>query len=76
MDGGKTIQIFLDSGLIHHMTISRIPILLGEGIPLFAGGPASARRKLEHISSQSYSNGVVISKYDVVFDDNSDSATS
>jgi dihydrofolate reductase len=33
IDGGKTIQGFLQAGLIHEMTIT---ILLGEGIPLFA----------------------------------------
>lgn len=35
VDGGLTIQSFLNLGLIDEMTITRIPILLGEGIPLF-----------------------------------------
>lgn len=35
IDGGKTIQSFLREGLIDEMIITRIPILLGSGIPLF-----------------------------------------
>ena len=37
IDGGKTIQSFLALGLISHMTITQVPVLLGEGIPLFSG---------------------------------------
>jgi dihydrofolate reductase len=35
IDGGKTIQSFLDENLIDEMTITTLPILLGGGIPLF-----------------------------------------
>ena len=35
IDGGKTVQSFLREGLIDEMIITRIPILLGSGIPLF-----------------------------------------
>lgn len=35
VDGGKTIQSFLNKGLIQEMIITTIPILLGGGIPLF-----------------------------------------
>jgi len=35
IDGGTTIQSFLNLRLINEMTITQIPILLGEGIPLF-----------------------------------------
>lgn len=35
IDGGKTIQSFLNEDLIHEMTITVIPVLLGSGIPLF-----------------------------------------
>ncbi len=36
IDGGKTIQSFLKEDLIDEMIITIIPILLGEGIPLFS----------------------------------------
>ncbi len=35
IDGGKTIQSFLKLGLIDEMIITRVPVLLGCGIPLF-----------------------------------------
>jgi dihydrofolate reductase len=35
IDGGKTIQGFLSQNLIDELIISRIPVLLGSGIPLF-----------------------------------------
>jgi dihydrofolate reductase len=35
IDCGKTIQAFLNEGLIGEITINRIPILLGSGISLF-----------------------------------------
>ena len=38
IDGGITIQRFLEAGLIHELTITVIPILLGSGIPLFGHG--------------------------------------
>ncbi len=35
IDGGKTIQSFLEEDLIDEITITTIPVLLGSGIPLF-----------------------------------------
>jgi dihydrofolate reductase len=35
VDGGKTIQSFLKSDLIDEMTITTVPVILGNGIPLF-----------------------------------------
>ena len=35
VDGGITIQRFLRAGLIQRITITRVPVLIGEGIPLF-----------------------------------------
>ncbi|MEN2281604.1 dihydrofolate reductase family protein [Algoriphagus sp. SE2] len=39
IDGGTTIQSFLKEDLIDEMIITTIPVLLGEGIPLFANLP-------------------------------------
>jgi dihydrofolate reductase len=38
VDGGVVIRQFLAAGLIHELTLSVIPIVLGSGIRLFAGG--------------------------------------
>src|SRR6187200_3312334 len=35
IDGGKTIQSFLKEDLIDEMIITKVPILIGSGIPLF-----------------------------------------
>jgi dihydrofolate reductase len=35
IDGGKTIQSFLDQNLINEIIVTIIPIILGDGIPLF-----------------------------------------
>lgn len=64
IDGGKTIQAFLDADLIQELTITRIPVLLGTGIPLF--GPLQRDIDLRHIESRSFSDGLVQSKYEVV----------
>ncbi|MDP5210407.1 dihydrofolate reductase family protein [Microbulbifer sp. 2205BS26-8] len=36
IDGGKTVQGFLAANLIDEMIISRLPVILGGGVPLFA----------------------------------------
>lgn len=35
IDGGKVIQSFLEEDLIDEIIITRIPVILGDGIPLF-----------------------------------------
>jgi dihydrofolate reductase len=61
VDGGVTIQGFLKAGLIQRMIITRIPVLLGSGIPLF--GPLSRDVRLEHVATRSYPSGLVQSEY-------------
>ena len=61
IDGGVTIQGFLEAGLIQHLTITRIPVLLGSGIPLF--GSLSHDIRLEHVATRSYPSGMVQSEY-------------
>jgi len=62
IDGGKTIQSFINESLITDMSITTIPILLGEGLPLF--GPTLHDIKLKHISTQSFPNGFIHSTYE------------
>jgi len=63
LDGGVTIQRFLREGLVDEMTVTAIPILLGEGLPLF--GKLEKDVKLELVKSQSFKNGFVQNKYKV-----------
>ena len=64
VDGGKTRQGFLRENLIHEMVITRIPVLIGDGIPLF--GPLAQDVNLQHIETKAYESGFVQSKYKVV----------
>lgn len=64
IDGGKTIQGFLNSGLINEIIITRVPVLIGAGIPLF--GPLNNDKKLKHIETQAYKNGFVQTRYEVI----------
>ncbi len=63
IDGGKMIQGFLNANLIQEIIITRIPVLIGRGIPLF--GPANKDVKLQHLETRSFANGFVQSKYRV-----------
>jgi len=64
LDGGKVIQSFLRAGLVDDMTLTRIPVLLGDGIPLF--GPLDQDIKLRLLKTKSWDNGFVQSTYQVV----------
>lgn len=61
IDGGVTIQGFLEAGLIQRVIITRIPVLLGNGIPLF--GPLSHDVRFQHVATRSYPSGMVQSEY-------------
>lgn len=61
IDGGVTIQRFLAAGLIQRLIITRIPVLLGSGIPLF--GPLPHDVRLRHIATRSFPSGPVQSEY-------------
>ena len=63
VDGGITIQNFLRAGLIQRLIITRVPVLIGDGIPLFGALPRDVR--LLHIATQHYPSGLVKSEYEV-----------
>jgi dihydrofolate reductase len=63
IDGGLTIQRFLAAGLIDEITITQIPIILGDGIPLF--GKLDKEIPLKLIDSTTYKNGFVQFRYTV-----------
>jgi dihydrofolate reductase len=64
VDGGITIQRFLRAGLVDRITITHVPVLIGEGIPLFGALPADIQ--LLHLRTQHYPSGLVQSEYQVV----------
>jgi len=64
VDGGITIQGFLRAGLVHRLVITRVPVLIGEGIPLFGTLPRDLC--LRHIATQPYPSGLVKSEYEVL----------
>jgi dihydrofolate reductase len=64
VDGGNTIQRFLRAGLIRRMVITRVPVLIGSGIPLFAALQRDI--VLEHVGTKQFASGLVQSEYVVV----------
>ena len=61
VDGGITIQGFLRAGLIQRLVITRVPVLIGDGVPLFGSLPRDVR--LRHVITRHYPSGLVQSEY-------------
>lgn len=64
VDGGITIQRFLQAGFIQRLIITRVPVLIGEGIPLF--GITGRDIPLKHIATRQYASGLVQTEYAVL----------
>lgn len=63
IDGGSTITSFINLKLINEMTITKVPVLLGEGIPLF--GKINKNVKLENAKASAFPNDFIQVKYSV-----------
>lgn len=63
VDGGATIRAFLAAGAIADMVLTRVPVLLGRGLPLF--GPEMADVPLIHVATRAFASGLVQSHYRV-----------
>lgn len=63
LDGGQLIQAFLRENFINELIMTRLPILIGEGLPLFS--EIKEDIKLEHLKTQSFASGFVQSHYRV-----------
>jgi dihydrofolate reductase len=61
IDGGFVVQSFLAEDLIDELIVTRIPILLGSGIPLF--GDLVKSLKFTHNTTEVYDNTLVKSHY-------------
>lgn len=64
VDGGITVQEFLRAGQVQRLTITRVPVLIGQGIPLF--GTLSEDINLKHIETKAYASGLVKTQYEVI----------
>ena len=64
LDGGQTIQRFLRAGLVRELVLTRIPVLIGSGIPLFGDLPGDV--PLDHVETRAFSDGLVQSRYRVL----------
>jgi dihydrofolate reductase len=63
VDGGQLLQSFLREGLLDDITVTRVPLLLGQGRPLF--GALSADVQLNHQHTVSFPSGLVSTKYGI-----------
>jgi dihydrofolate reductase len=61
VDGGALIRSLLDAGLVDELVVTIVPVILGAGIPLFAG--AAIRHELELVGSEEYDTGLVQLRY-------------
>ena len=63
VDGGQVIQSFLRDRLITDLVITQVPVLIGEGRPLF--GPLNEDVELKHVETKAFPSGLVQSRYEV-----------
>lgn len=63
VDGGAVVSAFLGAGLIQDIVITRVPIVLGSGVPLFTGLNRSIR--LRHSGTLAFPSGLVQSRYEL-----------
>ena len=63
IDGGATVQRFLRAGLIDRLIVTQLPVLIGQGIPLFGALEKDIRLKL--VASRSLPGGLVQREYGI-----------
>ena len=63
VDGGTTVQAFLAEGLVNELTVTTIPIVLGQGVPLF--GRLEREIRLHLVRTRAFPDGLVQSTYAV-----------
>ena len=61
IDGGKLLQSFIRKNLLDELTITRMPVLIGSGIPLF--GSLDSDIPMIHIKTDSFKSSVTQSLY-------------
>lgn len=61
VDGSRAIQSFIDENLLSDITLTTLPILIGEGVSLF--GKLARDVHLTHVNTKAFQNGFVQSFY-------------
>ncbi|HEV1287868.1 MAG TPA: dihydrofolate reductase family protein [Bryobacteraceae bacterium] len=61
MGGGEIAREFLKADLVDELYIGVVPVLIGEGIPLFP--PGFPQREFELLENNTYSKGLIALKY-------------
>lgn len=61
MGGGETAREFLRADLVDEIGLGLVPVLLGEGLPIFPAG--FPQRDFELIENKTCSNGMISLKY-------------
>jgi len=61
MGGGELIRDFLKEDLVDELHLGVVPVLIGEGIPLFPSG--FPQREFDLVENKSYSQGMIALKY-------------
>jgi dihydrofolate reductase len=61
MGGGEIAREFLQADLVDELNLGVVPVLLGEGLPLFPSG--FPQRNFALIENKSYSRGLISLKY-------------
>jgi dihydrofolate reductase len=64
MGGGELAREFLRADLIDELYLGVVPVLLGEGLPLFPSG--FPQRDFTLLENKSYSRGLIALKYERV----------
>jgi dihydrofolate reductase len=63
VDGGETIRAFLAADLIDEITVTRAPVLIGGGVPLFDELDSDVHLSLEAVEAE---GGYLMARYEVV----------
>ena len=61
VDGGAVVSSFLVADLVDDLTVTVVPILLGDGRPLFH--PADQQQRLELVTATPFASGLVTLRY-------------
>jgi len=62
MGGGELARLFLKADLVDRLYLGVVPVLLGEGIPLFPGG--FPQRDFKLLENKTYSKGLIALTYE------------